>query len=144
MVNNLSSTQLSDSLASNTGGNGIINCLSDCSNHGTCSLTNSVYECNCDVGYDGSACQNDLKSCSSNPCINGGKCIDDLDDFSFTCECNFPYYGINCENQINLCENSIIYNDLYLDGVSKFFKFDIKNELGSSFIVFEVSRKRDL
>ena len=46
--------------------------------------------------------------------------------------------------QINLCENSIIYNDLYLDGVSKFFKFDIKNELGSSFIVFEVSRKRDL
>ena len=46
----------------------------------------------------------DVNECHSNPCLNGGKCIDEVDKHS--CECLPGYKGEKCEigkADITLC-----------------------------------------
>jgi hypothetical protein len=65
-------------------------CLSIvCLNNGTCIRTSSVTGvCSCLSGYTGIACQNQINSCASAPCING-TCISLVN--SYQCYC-FPGY----------------------------------------------------
>ena len=42
----------------------------------------------------------DRDECSSDPCQNGGECIDVLD--GYMCDCASGYSGENCENERGL------------------------------------------
>ncbi|XP_050405698.1 sushi, von Willebrand factor type A, EGF and pentraxin domain-containing protein 1-like [Patella vulgata] len=55
--------------------------------------------CQNNGGWSGDAarCQY-VNTCSSNPCKNGGSCINGVE--SYTCQCNPGWSGINCENDI--------------------------------------------
>lgn len=60
-----------------------------CSNHGKCALYGSTSEqfyCCCDPGYRGDACEEDVNECSSQPCQNGGTCIEESAP-NFRCDC---------------------------------------------------------
>jgi len=37
--------------------------------------------------------------CSSNPCQNGGECVDDVEQNTYSCTCKEPFYGDNCESE---------------------------------------------
>ncbi|XP_061172865.1 CUB and sushi domain-containing protein 3-like [Saccostrea echinata] len=39
-----------------------------------------------------------INSCASNPCLNGGTCVNGLDRYD--CLCTSSYNGVNCENDI--------------------------------------------
>ena len=41
----------------------------------------------------------DVDECHSNPCANGGTCIDDVN--SFTCSCMAGHTGHDCETSIS-------------------------------------------
>lgn len=79
-------------------------CLSNCSNKGVCRLkAKKQYECLCNSDYGGESCNLSFKSCTSNPCLNGGKCTDN--SMSYLCLCAENFYGKNCENQFDVCAN---------------------------------------
>ncbi|KAL4239474.1 hypothetical protein ACF0H5_000289 [Mactra antiquata] len=61
------------------------------------------YTCNCEDGYTGSLCQHNIDECSSNPCQNGGICLDEIAGYS--CNCLIGYNGTNCENDIDFCND---------------------------------------
>lgn len=43
----------------------------------------------------------DVNECASNPCANGGKCINGQDYYQ--CECRQGFFGFNCQYQIDEC-----------------------------------------
>ena len=49
-------------------------------------LTNDVFEL---------ACVNDTEECDSNPCLNGGTCVEDV--VKYQCNCVAGYTGVHCE-----------------------------------------------
>ncbi len=62
---------------------------------GVCDDSSGVAICECDAGYDGVNCDNDIDECAGNPCLNGGTCTDGIN--SYSCECADGYSGDNCE-----------------------------------------------
>ena len=52
--------------------------------------------CLCAAGWAGKQCQIDVDECSSNPCQNGGVCIDAIG--SYQCACP---YGTHATNQLS-------------------------------------------
>lgn len=83
-----------------------------------------------------SRCEVDLDECESNPCLNGGTCVNRSN--SYFCECVSDFSGENCQNTVsqNLCFSSctvlchqlafvsLIYNPSYL---TKLFSFSLRN-----------------
>ena len=61
--------------------------------------------CDCFQYYTGATCALDQRACSSSPCLNGGVCVDNLTDYSYTCQCSSYYYGPNCQYTLNVCAN---------------------------------------
>ena len=41
----------------------------------------------------------DIDECSSNPCLNGGSCVDHLN--GYTCSCLIGYTGVHCQTGIH-------------------------------------------
>ena len=42
-------------------------------------------------------CKNLLDPCAGDPCKNGGRCVGNTEEFTFTCLCFEPYRGKTCE-----------------------------------------------
>src|SRR5262249_10422408 len=58
-------------------------------------VDNGFYQCSCYPGFQGVNCQTNINECASNPCQNGGVCIDGIN--SYSCNCVGGYGGVNCE-----------------------------------------------
>lgn len=48
------------------------------------------YTCSCIAGFTGTHCEININECLSNPCANGGVCVDHIN--GFRCECPRGYY----------------------------------------------------
>lgn len=57
--------------------------------------------CDCSVGFTGSACGTDIDECASQPCQNGGICVDGKN--SFTCNCPAAWQGVLCQFDVDEC-----------------------------------------
>lgn len=54
-------------------------------------------------GFSGDLCNFEYNECDSNPCINGGQCIDRLDQGeNFSCKCTKGYQGNRCHIKVRL------------------------------------------
>lgn len=52
------------------------------------------------LGFSGDLCDFEYNECDSNPCLNGGQCIDHIG--SFSCQCSKGYQGRRCH--IKVCK----------------------------------------
>ncbi|KAJ7363620.1 Olfactomedin-like protein 2A [Desmophyllum pertusum] len=50
----------------------------------------------------------DINECDSNPCLNGGSCVDLVNEYN--CSCEPGYNGSRCENDINECDSNPCLN----------------------------------
>ncbi|XP_063956327.1 fibropellin-1-like isoform X1 [Lytechinus pictus] len=88
-------------------------CLNNpCAHGGTCRRNyteHALYTCECTPGWEGVNCEDDFNECDvrSNPCENGGTCINDIG--SYNCTCPDGYYGENCETACADQHNSCAY-----------------------------------
>ncbi|CAH1775425.1 unnamed protein product [Owenia fusiformis] len=89
-----------------------------CSNnpceHGRCQVSGSSYVCNCDPGFTGTRCTINIDECQSQPCQNGGTCIDGVN--AYRCRCTSSFTGTNCEEAQETCGGR-------LDGDSGSFRY---------------------
>ncbi|XP_053405671.1 protein jagged-1b-like isoform X2 [Mercenaria mercenaria] len=72
-----------------------------CKNGATCLLDSTKpegYRCDCVVGYDGAQCEHNIDDCRPDPCLNGGKCEDLVNNY--TCCCPYGFTGKNCDTEI--------------------------------------------
>lgn len=51
------------------------------------------------LGFSGDLCNFEYNECESNPCINGGQCIDHIGGYS--CQCTKGYQGNRCHIKVN-------------------------------------------
>ena len=80
------------------------------------------HECSCYAGYDladnGRSCEN-IDECSSDPCENGGTCIDGLN--SYSCQCPAGWTGSTCATNINECNSNPCTNGgTCTDGINSY------------------------
>ncbi|XP_035687115.1 fibropellin-1-like [Branchiostoma floridae] len=61
----------------------------------TCFSDDTIF-CSCQPGYTGLNCETDIDECASNPCLNGGTCLEHLGFFQ--CECPGPFTRDRCED----------------------------------------------
>ncbi|XP_072179392.1 LOW QUALITY PROTEIN: uncharacterized protein [Diadema setosum] len=74
-----------------------------CQNNGTCHDDISGYHCICETGFFGPFCQLvETPACSSNPCLNGGRCRE-TPDGRIACTCLTGFQGELCEEDVNEC-----------------------------------------
>ncbi|CAF0807264.1 unnamed protein product [Adineta ricciae] len=81
-------------------------CTSDvCNKHGTCIPDKSnSFTCECDPGFTGPTCDQELDECASQPCANNGTCKD-LEN-GFLCDCLPEWNGTLCTEPMNPCQSS--------------------------------------
>jgi len=63
------------------------------------------FYCECPLGWAGKQCQIDVDECSSDPCQNGGVCLDHIG--SYQCACSYGFTGTHCEQTVEQCHNSL-------------------------------------
>ncbi|XP_065195038.1 uncharacterized protein LOC135826352 [Sycon ciliatum] len=70
-----------------------------CNTEGECAFNTDSrsYMCQCQPGRTGHYCENEIDECASEPCQNGGRCIDALN--SFTCDCSVGHEGDVCQKR---------------------------------------------
>jgi len=80
-----------------------------CQNSGICSETSDgitpivgEFFCLCQIGYEGTNCEEDINECDPDPCLNGATCTETVDGSItaigvYHCECPTGHSGTNCE-----------------------------------------------
>jgi hypothetical protein len=105
----------------------------DCQNGGNC---NNNVSCVCPPGVSGMFCETNTPECASEPCQNGGTCLDGFS--SFTCLCASGYSGLICETEINECASDPCQNGgTCIDGVNSFTCNCLSNYFGSLCELFD-------
>lgn len=67
------------------------------------------YNCDCEIGFEGEHCQDDIDECKVyEPCEHGGICLDQQADYN--CTCKPEYGGKNCSVLLIGCEGSACKN----------------------------------
>uniref|UniRef100_A0A7N6AB15 Delta-like protein n=1 Tax=Anabas testudineus TaxID=64144 RepID=A0A7N6AB15_ANATE len=67
-----------------------------CGPHGRCrSQAGGQFSCECQEGFRGTYCHENINDCESNPCRNGGTCIDKVSVYQ--CICGDGWEGVHCE-----------------------------------------------
>ncbi|XP_053569959.1 cubilin [Bombina bombina] len=69
--------------------------------NGECKPTVAGYVCECNSGWNGPNCTENINECSSNPCQNGGTCTDAIN--SYSCNCTSGWTGFHCETPTQEC-----------------------------------------
>ncbi|XP_072525671.1 protein jagged-1b isoform X3 [Salminus brasiliensis] len=73
-----------------------------CGPHGSCrSQAGGQFSCECQEGFRGTYCHENINDCESNPCRNGGTCIDKVN--MYQCICADGWEGAHCEINIDDC-----------------------------------------
>lgn len=80
-----------------------------CGNFGVCHNMPGSYRCECNDGFQGDRCDEDVDECLSSPCKHGGYCINSLGRYK--CHCRHGYSGLDCENA---CPSRLEYNYVIL------------------------------
>nr|XP_020459662.1 protein jagged-2-like isoform X2 [Monopterus albus] len=76
-----------------------------CGPRGRCiSQPSGNFACICDPGFSGIYCHKNINDCVSNPCRNGGTCIDGVN--SFQCFCPDGWEGRLCDLNIDECRHN--------------------------------------
>ncbi|XP_056622392.1 protein jagged-1b isoform X2 [Triplophysa dalaica] len=74
-------------------------CQGLCLNGGRCENS----QCECVSGFSGKHCQVVLNACDSNPCVNGGHCVERHGGRGMFCSCLMGYSGTYCESVLDVC-----------------------------------------
>ncbi|XP_060064630.1 neurogenic locus Notch protein-like isoform X2 [Ylistrum balloti] len=77
--------------------------------HGSCDQSAAAYKCVCDLGFTGTNCEINMDECASDPCRNGGLCLDLVGQY--TCICSVGWNGPDCENDVNECLQNTCRNN---------------------------------
>jgi len=100
-------------------------CFSHCASnpciHGQCLSQKGGFECNCEQGFTGQNCDEEINHCDSNPCSHG-QCLKEIGSYQCTCEPN--WYGKNCDSY-NDCESNP--NGRMVNGICYLFMAEHKN-----------------
>ena len=59
-------------------------------------------------GYAGTHCETDEDECAGRPCLNGGICTDEINNYR--CSCTSGFTGKNCETNVNECAGNPCFN----------------------------------
>ncbi|MEJ1278809.1 jagged 1 [Cricetulus griseus] len=80
-----------------------------CGPHGKCkSQSGGKFTCDCNKGFTGTYCHENINDCESNPCKNGGTCIDGVN--SYKCICSDGWEGAYCEASDSQCDEATCNN----------------------------------
>uniref|UniRef100_A0A667ZML7 Delta-like protein n=1 Tax=Myripristis murdjan TaxID=586833 RepID=A0A667ZML7_9TELE len=80
-----------------------------CGPHGRCrSQAGGQFSCECQEGFRGTYCHENINDCESNPCRNGGTCIDKVSVYQ--CICGDGWEGDHCEINIDDCSTNPCHN----------------------------------
>ena len=81
--------------------------------------TDGSVVCVCPAGYDGTNCEIYIGFCHSDPCLNGGTCMEIINNF--TCSCTPPLTGRLCEvDLINECDPNPCINGTCADLINSY------------------------
>ncbi|MEQ2205457.1 hypothetical protein XENOCAPTIV_030260 [Xenoophorus captivus] len=80
-----------------------------CGPHGRCqSQAAGQFSCECQEGFRGTYCHENINDCESNPCRNGGTCIDKVSVYQ--CICADGWEGDHCEISESQCDEATCNN----------------------------------
>ncbi|XP_069504454.1 cubilin [Ambystoma mexicanum] len=74
--------------------------------NGQCITTILGYVCQCDPGWTGTNCTENINECASNPCQNGGACTDGVN--GYLCNCTSRWTGPQCQTPQQACGGTLL------------------------------------